>query len=972
MPIVDHLVGRAAEVGRLDAALERLDERRLVAVELVGEPGIGKSRLLAELGHRAEERGHLVLSGRASELERDLPFWVFVDALDDYVAGLGPRSLHGLEDDERAVLARVLPALAGEADEPGVALQDERYRTHRALCSLLERLAATEPLVLVLDDLHWADAASADLVGALLRRPPAAAVLLALAVRPRQLPERLSAALEGADRAGTLTRMDLDALAPGEAEELLGGDVAGPAAAALYAETGGNPFYLEQLARSVDGAGAARAPVPAVSVAGVQVPHAVVAALTEELGLLSPGGRRVLEGASVAGDPFEPELAAAAAELPEPTAVDALDELLALDLVRPTDVPRRFRFRHPLVRRAVYEATSGGWRLGAHERTAAALAARGASAATRAHHVERSARHGDAGAVAVLREAGATAAQLAPASAARWYAGALRLLPETTPAAERVELLLAHAGALAAAGRFADGHAAMREALALVPADSVDLRVRLTGGCAAIEHLLGHHDEANTRLTRALRDLPDQTSPGAVALMVELTLDGFYGARYGAMVEWSATALDTARALGDRPLLAAAMSIRTLACAFTGAAAEGLRHRDEAAALVEDLTDAELALRLDAAANLAGAELYLDRFEDARAHAERAIAVGRATAQTELFPVMVVTLGSVLCLQGHLAESGELLDAAVEGARLTGNAQLLAWNLLNRALVADVAGDLGVALTAGEESFALAGGLEESLVSAWTGANFAAPLLASGDAARAADVLVGSCGGPELPLIPGGWRAFALELLTRCHLALGDRVAAERAAAEAAACSGAVGLPLASSLADRAAAAVALAAGDDVRAAETALAAAATADAAGMPVEAARARLLAGRALARADERDRAITELVRAAETFDRVEATRLRDEAERELRATGHRLHRRSRAIPAGSALGTLTAREQEIARLVVDRRTNAEIAAELFLSPKTIETHLRNTFLKLGVSSRVELARAVERADRDRAGP
>src|SRR5215212_1242178 len=107
MPIVDHLVGRAAEVGRLDAALERLDERRLVAVELVGEPGIGKSRLLAELGHRAEERGHLVLSGRASELERDLPFWVFVDALDDYVAGLGPRSLHGLEDDERAVLARV-------------------------------------------------------------------------------------------------------------------------------------------------------------------------------------------------------------------------------------------------------------------------------------------------------------------------------------------------------------------------------------------------------------------------------------------------------------------------------------------------------------------------------------------------------------------------------------------------------------------------------------------------------------------------------------------------------------------------------------------------------------------------------------------------------------------------------------------------------------------------------------------------
>ncbi len=84
----------------------------------------------------------------------------------------------------------------------------------------------------------------------------------------------------------------------------------------------------------------------------------------------------------------------------------ALDELLSLGVVRSTDVPRRFLFRHPLVRRAVYEATPGGWRLGAHERSADALAARGAPAAARAHHVELSPRQGDAAAVAVLREAG--------------------------------------------------------------------------------------------------------------------------------------------------------------------------------------------------------------------------------------------------------------------------------------------------------------------------------------------------------------------------------------------------------------------------------------------------------------------------------------------------------------------------------------------------------------------------------------
>ena len=169
----------------------------------------------------------------------------------------------------------------------------------------------------------------------------------------------------------------------------------------------------------------------------------------------------------MAGDPFEPELAAAAAASSEATAMDTVDELLRLDLVRATDVPRRFRFRHPLVRRAVYEAAPGGWRLGAHERCAEALAARGRRP-QRAHHVERSARQGDISAVAVLREAGEAAARLAPDSAARWFGAALRLLPQTAPVRDRAELLLARAGALSAAGRFTDSREALLEAVVIV------------------------------------------------------------------------------------------------------------------------------------------------------------------------------------------------------------------------------------------------------------------------------------------------------------------------------------------------------------------------------------------------------------------------------------------------------------------------------------------------------------------------
>src|SRR6266480_3087568 len=470
--LAEHLVGRVAELDGLDQVLAELDRGRSGAIELVGEPGIGKTRLLRELAARAEERGQLVLAGSATEFERDLPFSVFVDALDEYVQGLEATRLAALGDDVWTELAHVFPSLSALASGHPAALQHERYRSHRAIRELLEQLATTKPLVLVLDDFHWADAASAELLGALLRRPPAAAVLIALAVRPRQMPERLSAALERAQRAATLTRIELGPLNRAEARDLLGGAVDGAEAETLYEEGGGNPFYLEQLARSLERASADGSRVAEMS-AAIGVPSTVAAALTEELALLSDGTRIVLEGAAVAGDPFEPELAAAAAATAEAAAMDAVDELLQLDLIRATDVPRRFRFRHPLVRRAIYEATRGGWRLGAHERCAQALSARGATAAARAHHVERSAREGDAAAVAVLREAGETAARLAPASAARWFAGALRLLPQNAPAQERVELLLARAEALTATAHFAESHSALLEALSTVPADSV-------------------------------------------------------------------------------------------------------------------------------------------------------------------------------------------------------------------------------------------------------------------------------------------------------------------------------------------------------------------------------------------------------------------------------------------------------------------------------------------------------------------
>src|SRR5829696_3432767 len=276
MAVAEYLVGRAEQLGTLDDLLAAADGGRPLAVEVVGEPGIGKTRLLSELVDRADAAGHLVLSGAASELERDLPFGVFVDALDEYLHGLEPRRLDALDDDVRNGLANVFPSLSELATAEGTAFRHERHRSHRAVRELLERLTGISPLVLVLDDVHWADPASIDLLGSLLRRPPDAAVLIAVALRPRQAPERLSAPLELPRRRGTLMHVELDVLTRIQADELLGEDIDEATAAALYNDSGGNPFYLEQLARSLEQTSAA---TPEQPVANLEVPPVVAAAL---------------------------------------------------------------------------------------------------------------------------------------------------------------------------------------------------------------------------------------------------------------------------------------------------------------------------------------------------------------------------------------------------------------------------------------------------------------------------------------------------------------------------------------------------------------------------------------------------------------------------------------------------------------------------------------------------------------------
>src|SRR4051794_301620 len=281
MDSLPRLIGRREEVAAIDGALKRLERREGAILAFSGEPGIGKSRLLEELRARADARGHLVLAGRAAELERDLPFGVWVDALAEHAETLGEHRLERLAGAHVAELTPVIPALGAMP----AGLQDERYRTHRAVRALLEGLAQLDPVVVLLDDLHWADEASLELVAHLLRRPARGPHLLVLAFRPAPVRPLLATALGTGERDGTLTEHALNALSRADADALLGDAVPGPVREAIYDEGGGNPFFLEQLAREHAAGRRAGPGAPRAGAAGV--PRGGARALEREIAALA-------------------------------------------------------------------------------------------------------------------------------------------------------------------------------------------------------------------------------------------------------------------------------------------------------------------------------------------------------------------------------------------------------------------------------------------------------------------------------------------------------------------------------------------------------------------------------------------------------------------------------------------------------------------------------------------------------------
>ena len=704
----------------------------------------------------------------------------------------------------------------------------------------------------------------------------------------------------------------------------------------MVREADGNPMFVLELGRLGDRT-------------DDRLPATLLAAVGREVAGLAEGARTMLEGAAVAGDPFDPDVAAAAAALEPRDALDLLDTLAAADLVRPSATGRAFEFRHPLVRRAVYEEAPPGWRLAAHERAAALLARRGAEPAVRAYHVERFARAGDEDALAVLVEAANAATASSPASAAHWHRAALRLLPHGDTG-RRAALLEALALALTPAGRLQESRDALAEAMALAPAGA---RPRLVVAAVEADTLLGEYERAQQTLLQVLDDAPPRVRP---LVLLQLASVALFRQDAGGALAWAARAIGDLDERDAPEAMASAEALLAVANLASGeAAGEPLARAERRLAALDD---AALVGHLNSVWSVGSALAMAERFADALPVLARGLRLAQATRQGHLV-LRLSTLASACELPLlRLDPALDHVESAEEGARLQGQDHELGLALAQRALVVLARGERGAAERAAAESDAL-------LARRAPGA--------LGQAARAGNVLVRFDQEPErlldgvtavagagLEQLAPPHAAAVLLALVRAAVACGRLGDAERWAQRLRDDAGHLELPVSAIQAMRADAELRLAQRDAPEAADLAARALAAAEEQGLAAEALESRLLAARAALSRGDRERGVADLQRVVAEAGAAGAVMVRDVAARELRRAGTRVSASARRTAAGAGRQALTDREREIADLVAQGRSNKEVARALFLSEKTVEHHLSRIYAKLAVRSRTELAR------------
>ncbi|MGH3785664.1 MAG: ATP-binding protein [Pseudonocardiaceae bacterium] len=685
-------VGRQAELAALEATFERAttDGRQVVLVG--GEPGVGKSRLAAEFAREVHASGTSVLFGRCDE-GLAMPYQPFVEALCHYIHHAQPDELSSRLGHLGGELTRLVPELtelvAGLPSPMRSDPETERYRLFEAMASWLGAASAEEPLVVVLDDLHWATQPTLLLLRHVVRATSAAHLLVVGIYRHTELDPAQSMANLLADlrREPGAQRLLVEGLDEAEVMALLEaigrplGENAQKLARAIRSHTEGNPFFVGELVRHAVESGAL-GPDTDGCLAYLGIPAGVHEVVLRRLGQLSEAANQALVTAAVVGAEFDLAVVAVVTGLGEDAVAEAMEQAMAAGLVKETtSVTMRFRFRHQLLRDSLYSSLSTTRRIRLHRRVGQAIETLYRSRLddhlpALAYHFAQAATDGEAAtAVGYTWRAGDRAlAQLAHDQAAELYDQALDLFDSSDLAGDqlrRCDLLIA----LGEAQRRA-AHPAHRQTLLAVAAIAQEVGDVKRLVAAALANVgtywsgpLDDHERAAV-LTAALAAIGDDDSLVRARLLALLA--GVLGTgEWDRRVALTEQAVAMARRLGDLPTLAQVLVpvFRTLRHPSTLAQRRELA--DELAKLAEQLGDAHIAYH--AALAVIGVALEVGDTALAQHHLTSLTRLADDLAQPALRWMVAISHAAATVLTGRLHDGERLAHQALEVGANAGN-----------------------------------------------------------------------------------------------------------------------------------------------------------------------------------------------------------------------------------------------------------------------------------------------------------
>jgi DNA-binding CsgD family transcriptional regulator len=1002
-------IGRDVEIAALIACLERSRARPGEAVFIVGEAGIGKTRLARLAADEAVRRGFSVAEGRAFAVESGVPYAIFADALLPLLHRLDSSTLTLLTRGAGQDLAGIFPTLfptPGRGD--GESAVEGKARMFWSFTELLTRLAARQPFLLVLDNIQWADAASLELLHFVSRQTHASANSAPLVVvatyvdAERDRHSALRAMELSLVELGVARVMRLQPLSEDQTTEVVrqlfgvSTTVVRRFATALHRWTRGNPLFIEETLRSLVESGQLQRRDGAWSgwredIDALTPSRSVRDIVLQRVERMSKAARTLLDVAAVLGARIALSTLRVTSELPDAVMTDALDELRRADLLaEDQSASTAFDFVHPLVRDAVYAALGRARAQGMHDRIAAALERiygddAAAHADELAHHYTRgsmtttgprAARYlAEAGRQALVRHADRAALQYLEAAFAQHELTTSGAAPadETDDSTGLFESL---AQARQRVGDFTGAaalwHRVRERAASVGDALQVAVAERRMGLMASAAGDLGRaldHFDAGLEALSARDDAPELTTRLHLA---RATARQAIGRRDDALVD-ARTALMIATPFGDQTLLARVHRALLLLHVWTGPASEARTHGERAVALAAASGErtvewsAHWAMAIHGGLTGDGA-LTAHHLREAQRIADE---IRSPVLRLWTADIAIEYLSGI----GEWRDALALADQAIPAARSLGQRTLLPRLLVWTGLVHRGLGDLERARALIDEAWSLTGAGTDArpevsdvhaVVPAYAG--MAGYLMTAGENARA--LAVGEAGLAIADRT--GYMAWAiyrlLPFVIETALYMEDYERAARHNARLRRDSAALGHALGLAWADTTDALLAYLTGDPVRAVPMLRAAADALEQVPFVFDAARLRRLVARALLDAGDEAGAASELRKAYEVFARLGA-------EREIRATREQLRAIGVRVPAvrhgGARAGALSAREVEIARLVAARKSNKEIGAALDISSRTVSTHLTNIFEKLGLASRGELTDMVRDGGLDAAG-